>query len=822
VTVNATIAGFLEWRESCIRTAPDDSGLALCHSLVAALDAALRSAFPAHSGEFALVAIGGYGRRELCLYSDIDLMLLYRGWLPPGIVDTVFYPLWDAGLKVGHAVRTVPEAVKSADERLETLTSLLDHRLVAGSPELVDRLSKDLAKLLKRRLPRVREELRTAERQRRNSERFQLLETDLKGGRGGLRTLQRERWLRRAEALAGVPQAAESCSDAVDAAHEVLLRSRNALHAAAGRASDTWLFDLQEPACRWLGSDVDVWAPLLYGALRDIDHAAEEFWEVTAPVKGEKSSGRLSGLVPRRRNALSVEREPPVAGQSVFAYAAGISPLDISPPRLPAVAATAIGGAPGPSWTAEDRQGLVSLLRSGERGYRIFDALDRLGWIERALPEWRHVRGAPQHVPFHENPVDTHLWRTVIEAIALAEGRTDDPWAAGIAIDLGGLDELLLASLLHDIGKGWPGDHAETGAAAATAFCQRAHFGLEATLTVATSVRHHLLLPTIATRRDIADARVIEDVADRAGRARTLRILYLLSVADSRATGPTVWNPWKASLIRSLFAAALEVLEMRAGASPLSTSRAAARSMVLEAAEGRVAHAAVAAHIDGMAPGYLQSFGAADVIRHIELIDKTSKSDAARLDVRGEGDAYDLVVTTPDRPGLIAMVSGVLALHNLSVLDGRFFTREDGVALQALHVVDALGNAVTEDRWRRVQTDLERALRGDLPLEQRLREKIHAYRGRRRRAQEAEVRFVREASDEYTVVEVHAADRVGLLYAIAGTLFALCLDIHLAKIDTQGTSVVDVFYLRDLTGAPLRDAAKLEELRMGLLAAVES
>ena len=203
--------------------------------------------------------------------------------------------------------------------------------------------------------------------------------------------------------------------------------------------------------------------------------------------------------------------------RSVFEFA-GRRAHDITrEARFGDAEATAIRASHSPGWSRADRDGLFALLRAGSRGHRLFEDLDQLGFVERALPEWRHVRGAPHFAQVHLHPVDTHLWRTVVEALDLAEGRTAEPWCRDVARDLGAIDDVLLAALLHDIGKGWPGDHAATGAAAAGALCRRMRLDPDLSLTVTSAIRHHLLLPTVATRRDIADARVVEDVANKVG-----------------------------------------------------------------------------------------------------------------------------------------------------------------------------------------------------------------------------------------------------------------------------------------------------------------
>jgi [protein-PII] uridylyltransferase len=445
----------------------------------------------------------------------------------------------------------------------------------------------------------------------------------------------------------------------------------------------------------------------------------------------------------------------------------------------------------------------------------VFAALDELGWVARALPEWRHTVAAPQHVPFHLYPLDVHLWRTVQELLVISRPESGEPWCHEVARELKTLDDALLAALLHDIGKGWPGDHAVVGAEAAAAFCRRARFGPALTGAVTRAVRHHLLLPTVATRRDIDDPRVVTHVADQAGDPRTLRILFLLAVADARATGPAVWTPWKASLVRALFARAADELARRASAEKRSPLAERLLRELERAAVARFEPGLVREHVQAMPPSYLPSFEPRDVLRHLEAMTPPPEPGDVRVDVRPGTAATNVVVVAHDRPGLLAVLSGVFALHNVSVLDGRFFTRADGVVLDSFHVEDALGGSIDDRRWARLRADMARAVRGELPLEELLREKARAYRrpggdGR------VEVLVDTAASEGFTVVEVHCADRVGLLHDIAHALFELGLDIRLAKVDTQGRDVVDTFYVRSLEGEPVRDPVRLAAIRQGL------
>jgi [protein-PII] uridylyltransferase len=811
--------------EAIERGGAANAGAALCRRLTAALDTDVAGLLPS-GGRLALVAVGGYGRGELCLYSDVDLMLLHAGALPAG-AERTFYPLWDAGLKVGHAVRSVREAVQAARENLETLTALLDMRLVAGDADLYGELRHALGEILRRGRVDLTARLAALETDRRHREPYLLQELNIKEGRGGLRALHGLHWDARGRELGGrgVGPAPLIIADA----HETLLATRNALHAVSGKAFDVYIYDLHPAVAGWLGVEAEAWSRGLNLSAHLVDRSVGLYWEeaaTRAPVERPRPARwwgvpRLRGRPAGAPGESSADHQPrPFYGGSVLTIAARAAARDGGPP-FDAAQATMVRAAMGPMWTAEDREGFLGLLRAGSRGREVFDALDELGWAERALPEWRRVRGLPQYAPFHLHPVDVHLWRTVEETLAIARRDSPEPPLAGAAAELDSLDDALLAAFLHDIGKGWPGDHATVGAQLARAFCRRAQFGPRTAATVTRAIEHHLLLPNIATRRDLDDPAVIRDVADAVGDGRTLRVLYLLSVADARATGPAVWSPWKGTLLRALYERTDDELRKRERAVHAPRPPFDPTSLI-EATRSVASEAVVRQHLATMPPGYPDAWTPAEMAQHIRLMWPAPAGDEVRLEVAQGGPADDLTLALEDRPGLLAITSGVLALHNISVLGGRFATRSDGVALQALHVVDALGRGIDEERWGRVRRDIPRVLRGELALEAALREKAQGYRwqqpGRRRIAPRVVVDA--RSSDRATLVEVHAEDRVGLLHAVTHALFAEGLDINVAKVDTLGREVVDVFYVRDLAGHPPRDPARVAGIEQAVLAAL--
>ena len=759
---------FMEARAANAARASERAGLVRCHELADTLDAALAElAAAATEGAegLAVVAVGGYGRREQCRHSDIDVMLLVDDAPPVEAVSAVLHPLWDSGLKVGHSVRTAPEAAQASGQSVETLTALLDARLVAGDRRTYERFWRARRKFAARSRRWLRRELAEQYRRLAARERWQLQEPDLKSGRGGLRQLHAMRWLDLAEAAAR-SEAVPPFPNALEAARETLLATRNALHALAERPNDRFRSDLARPVAEWLGVDRTEWSRRLFDAMRRIDAAAAERLD----VEGERDRSR-----PRRWLVGRARRAPTAGGDG-------------------------------------DLDRLLAVLR-GEQPR--LDPLPAAEWLSRILPEWEPLRCQPHIVPFHRHPVDVHVMRTVDEArraIHEDEEHAGTPEAARELDD----DEVLLAALLHDIGKGHEGDHSEMGAVIAERFAARAGLDDETAGRLATVAAQHLLLPTVATRRDIADDRVIRETAELARDAHTLRLLYLVAVADARATGPDVWNPWKAQLMRSLYLRVLDVLS--AGAPEAATAARARSEATVAALAGRLPATEVAAHLDQLPPGYVLSTAPDAVQQHVELVREAAGGMAMRLD---RLDGIDrLTIVMPDRPGILSSLAGTLAAHNASVLGGVAYTRDDGVAIDVLHVSDALEHGIDERRWQRILEAVPQALAGDFPIDERLAETRAAYRAVPRVRMPTEVQVDNNDSERYSIVEVRAADRLGLLYAITRTLRELALDIHLAKVDTIGAEVVDAFYVLRTNGRRVEERDEIERVQRRVREAV--
>jgi [protein-PII] uridylyltransferase len=771
----------------------------------------------------ALVALGGYGRGELAPGSDIDLMVLHaerRADRVRAAAERVFYPFWDAGLSLGHAVRTVKECVAGVRERLDVACSVLDARLVWGDRSLFARLEAEVGRTLRSQPLRFLRLLSedAAARQARFGSCSASLEPDLKDGSGGLRDLQSIGWAGwvatgardRPSLVEGRLLRAREV-DGLEAAEEFLVRLRSALHLSTGRRADRLHRELQPALAEDFGFTAtagldgpDVLMRTLFEHARSIEHLRDVFLERVA----EHGKG---GLPP----PVIPEPSTPEGVMAAFSWSAEHGAA-LPAAALDAIEAADLGEPPYP-WTGATREAFVRVV--GAPSGRGLEALDRAGMLSRFLPEWEPVRCRPQRDPYHQWTVDVHLARAAGEAAALLRSGGAGDAVAGRAVEaVPDAEALVLGALLHDIGKVGLGRHVEIGKEIAASALDRMAVSEPTRGHALFLVREHLLLADTATRRDLSDENLVLDVAARVGDPGRLAMLYLLTVADAASTGPHAWTPWRRALIRELVARVEHVLErgeMEPGRAALLEERQSAVRGLL----AREPAPAVEAYLTRVPRPYLLAVAPERAAADFHLLGTPPGAAEVRT-LSGAGDregTYDLTVVAGDRPGLLARIAGALALSGLNILSAQAFTTEDGVALDLFVVEPAFRGDVDEERWRRFRTDLRKALEGRISLEYRVAEKRRHYPAPRVEV-EPEVVVDNEASDFSTVVEVGAPDRIGLLFDLARTLQDLELDVHLAKVATYGGRVVDAFYVRDLYGRKIEDSDHAEEIRRALMA----
>jgi [protein-PII] uridylyltransferase len=697
----------------------------------------------------ALVAVGGYGRKELLPGSDLDVLMLHDG--RDGIAriaDRIWYPVWDSGARLDHAVRTVPQARRVARTDLKVALGLLHARHVAGDADLTTRLREGALEDWRANARTRLAELKALheERVRLHGELAYLLEPDLKESRGG----QRDVHAIQAIAAAWV---APAPGPKVRAAYEQILDARHVLHEVTGRRLDRLVLEEQDEVARTLGLlDGDALLRQLAGAGRTIAYAVDHAFRQADRAGGRRALGvRMRRGKPDRRPLAdgvveqdgevvlaraAVPRTDPMLVLRVAAAAAQVG-LPIAPRALARLAECPPLPVP---WPSDARNSLLALLGAGASAIAVWEALDQEGLLATLIPDWERVRNRPQRNPLHRFTVDRHL----VECAANA---------AGLARDVSRPDLLLLAALLHDIGKGWPGDHSVSGQVVARDVCKRVGLGDADVELVAEAVRHHLLLPVVATRRDLDDPMTVEHVATTVGGSRTLlELLHALAIADGIATGPAAWNDWKAGLVADLVRRVGAVLD----GEPMPEPAALREDQLALVADG----------------------GPAAIV-----------------------DGNEVTVVALDRPGLLWRAAGVLASHRLTVR-GANATAVGDTAVTVFNVVPEYGDPPDAVL---VSSDLRRMLEGRLDVEDRLERRARAVRGHGFTAPPPKVTLVDNASTTATVVEVRAHDEPGLLWRIGRALGECGLNVHAARIETLGAEAVDVFYVTDATGGLVTD-----------------
>ena len=766
-------------------------GDAFCRALSDAADAWLAGLLEAADGgdhqDLALLAVGGYGRGELFPFSDLDVVLVHRGRRQVGtLADALWYPVWDEGVRLDHAVRRPAQVLAVAAEDLRAQLGLLDGRLVAGDatvvvPLLADALSRwhERARI---KLPVLAEQV--AARRVEHGDVAFLLEPEIKESHGGFRDLHAV-----LAAARGVPALAEHVDlGPLEAPRRVLTRVRVELHRLTGRASDRLLLQEQDAVAAALDyADADALMAAVAEAGRTIGWVSDDVWR-RRDLWAARSRSRVLGRI-RRGGAPGAqpERGPTEAEPGVAIWADENGPTEVVlAPRAPSdsdvtlplrLAAVAAGRglpvgqgalrrlerdtpAPDDPWPTDLRLALVRLLGNGHRALPALEAIDQYHLLVRMLPEWAAVRNRPQRNAYHRFTVDRHLLETAANA-------------ADLAASVSRPDLLLVGALLHDIGKGFPGDHTEAGVKVVASLGRRMGFPPSDVESLVALVRHHLLLADVSTRRDLDDPVTIDTVAEAVGDLATLQLLAALTKADSLATGPAAWGPWKAGLVADLVR--------------------------------RVSARLSGAH-DVEPPSPVISD------RHRQLMAQSAR--LGRTVVMAE--APTVTVVARDRPGLLAAVTGVLALRGLDVRSADA-SGENEFAVEVFTVEPARGRWPD---WERVGDEIDAVLRGTLALDAQLAEQDQLY-GRRRprsaRPIEISVTFDNTASATSTVVEVHAGDRVGLLHSITQALFSEGLDVTAARASTLGDEVIDAFYVRDRhTGGKVQASDRLERIEVAV------
>jgi [protein-PII] uridylyltransferase len=803
-----------------------------------------------------VIAQGGYGRGELNPWSDVDLLFLYPWKMNPyveTVAEVLLYALWDAGLDCGHALRNTRECGRLAARELTVKTALLDARYLCGDAALYAEFETTVFEELRSQNPTAffKEKLaENASRHERFGDSVYLLQPQLKDGQGGLRDLHTALWMANVkfkvrtlrELVARGVLGERDCAD-VEEALDFLWRVRNGMHLATASHQDQLTFELQERLAPALGfgagaAGVEAFMRTYYRHATTVNRVsetiigrcvapAEPYRGSPPPVRTIREGMRVQGRTLAVTGAEVFARDPAAVVQVfVEAQRHGVTlaaaTRDLIRDALPRLAAAYA--------TPTVASAFLAVLRAKGHVYETLAEMHKLGVLKAVIPEFARLECLIAHDPFHIYTVDQHSLIGVreLERLRTGEFAKTLPHLTQVMRELSQPELLFIGMMLHDIGKGHGQDHDRRGAEMTRAIATRLGLDVDAVAACEFLVRHHLLMSHLAQRRDVHDDALVTEFCRVVGSVENLQRLYVLTYADMRAVGPGVWNTWRDSLLRELYVRAHEFLEKGAIAAEDRPARAARiRARVVAAAGGAAAEAA--AFVESMPENYLLSTPEETILAHAELRRRFAEREAAGehpavatlVTPFAERGFTELAVCTRDRPGLFAMLSGVLAAHGMNILAARITTSTDGLALDAFRISQAAADAGDDlERWERVERTLARVLAGEVNVEDLVARSRRPFERPRRRVVTT-VEIDNTVSQAYTVLDVYASDRVGLLFTITNTLYHLWIDIHLAKITTMVDQVLDVFYVTDHEGKKIEDPARLEAIRAALVRALE-
>ena len=868
-------------------------GREICAGRAAMVDALLRhlwtaaksSLSPQAQKEFpplALVAIGGYGRAELNPHSDIDFMFLHDGQIAANkplphlsrLIDGVLYPLWDVGLKVGHSVRSIDDCVKVANSDMQSKTSLIESRLIAGDEALFKKFQKTLvAKCVdgfEDKYIALRLEDQSARRDKfGNSACMQ--EPNLKNGCGGLRDFQNLLWMAffkyRTRSLRELEQrefVGETERKQLEAAYDFLLRARTELHYHANRPLDALGKNLQPAVAHGLGyhdrspsQRIEKFMRDLYTHTRNIFLITRTLEQRLALLPVAPSRLSLRAWLPKRTPTVEpvdgflflggeicaasnrIFREHPRRLMRVFLQAQQRG-LKLHP-DLAQLIRSELSLVDRNFLNDEHvRETFLTILERRGEVAPVLRAMHEVNLLGKYIPEFGRLTCLVQHEFYHQYAADEHTLVCLEQLDRVWEAK-DEPYAHYAPL-FQGLERpglLYLALLLHDVGKSEnhkKGDHPRVSAEMAMNAAKRLRLEASAARLLRVVIENHLLMASVSQRRDLDDPAVIRHFAEQMETTEALNQLTLLTFADSQGTSDKLWNGFKDSLLWQLHARATALL---AGGSEFVRAGEKQRGLLLEEvrklAPKPIAAEEVDAHFGGMTVRYFQIHSAKEILADLDLIhhfmrqlilehDRALSPVIAWLDEPDRG--YNVVkICTWDRAGLFSKIAGSLSAAGLNILSAQIFTRADGIALDTFFVNDGrTGNLATREQHDKFAELLEKVLIGEeVDLSAHIARQItsrpayEAYAGERMTTQ---IDFDNEASETRTLIEIQTEDRLGLLYAISQTFAALALDIASARIVTERGAAIDSFYVCELAGGKVVSAERQRQIEHGLRQAI--
>ncbi len=807
----------------------------------------------------AVIALGGYGRRELNPLSDVDLMFFCSDNdrdQADLVAERMLYLLWDLGLDVGYSVRTSRDCLTLAGQDLTIRTALLDARLIVGDEDLYREFERQvfpqiIGKNTQAFLKKKFEEHQT--RVTKFGSTVYMLEPNIKEGEGGLRDLHTALWMARVKYKAGnlrdlVIKGVLSEQEVEDfrEALSYLWRIRNELHYLSKRKNEQLHFDQQEAIARFLGyrdtrkaQAVEQFMQDFYAQATRIEHLSTTL--INRVWQSSDVPSRIFGYLSRRpagddffiyqgelkasRKALFQDRPEAMMEAFLTAKRQGV--------HLSGVLKGQIRDNLNLVNDAFRRSRKVSkmfleILRTPGGIFETLQDMHHLQFLNRYIPEFKRIFCQVQHDAYHVYTVDIHTLFAIGEIEKLWEGgyAEDRPLLTSVADDVEKRGLLMLAVLFHDIGKGEGKDHSNKGADMVPKIARRLNLNREDSQRLEFLVRQHLDMVHISQRRDLHDDRLIRDFAQTMGMTENLKMLYLLTFADLRAVGPDVWSEWKGFLLQELYEKTYDAMERGNFMRDMRSERVRNRKRkVVAALAEEFGERVVKGHMRTMGLRYLLTHRSWEIAPHVRLeLQRGASTLALEVNHNVENEYTSLTISTLDVVGLFSMITGVLAANSVNILGAQIYTRTNGMALDLLHVNRPLGGIIDDPaKWDRVRAELSGVIEGRIPLDDLIekRQQSSGLTLKKLPQYPSRIEFDNEISVEHTVIDIFAHDKVGLLYYISRTLSEVGLYIHVAKISTKVDQVADTFYVKDIFGQKVRDDIKLEEVRNRLLEAID-
>ncbi|MFO8031241.1 MAG: [protein-PII] uridylyltransferase [Desulfohalobiaceae bacterium] len=808
--------------------------------------------------DWALLGVGGLGRGELSFASDLDLLVLYRKQLRQelqGFVQELVCNLWDAGFEVGHAVLSPSGLSKLCSREFTARTSYLEPWFLFGDRDFYSAWrskSRESAGPRQRRrfLQQVLES--RDQRSKRYAESIYLLEPHLKEGLGGLRDLHTLRWL--GWIFWDSPRLQEMCNQGwitareqswLQQAQDFLWRVRLQLHIVSRRKQDHLLLQDQEQLALRLGfeggqesgQEVEAFMRHYYWHTARVRRVTSFLLErLGYEIRPERSKNKKAKVLPGPfvlQGELIWFHDPelirsnPALLMRFFAEAAKHKAhIQHETGQVIRESLSSLGG----DWQGQPEvvQDFFYILQQPQAAFQVLKIMLETGFLEAFLPEFEGVRYRVQHDAYHTYTVDEHLLRTIKELHSLGHIQEEilqhRPDLEGMFQNLEQGRVLLLAGLIHDLGKGQGGNHARLGADLARDIGLRLDLGQQEQEMLSTLVLKHLLLIETALKRDLSDEKPLERCALELGSRQMLDMVYLLTIADSRATGPQAWNSWRIALLNELYFKLRKMLQQEEWQSvDLKTRAKQAQERILARLGPGKESSRVLSWLEGLSLRYLLNQDPEAIYRHFKMEERLQDS-LFQLETRQkQAGMWELSLVCRDRAGLFDLITGALWANNLNVLAADIYTRSQEVAIDVLLLEGVPDPLHPEQSWYRLGRDLQSLLAQELSLEDYLRKKRPSPRlGKRQQVRKKDRVYIDEqASDFYTVIEVYTWERPGVLHTISKTLHSFELNIQLAKISTPGAQVLDVFYVTDKEGNKLLDPEQHHSLTQVLLRALQ-